>query len=414
MKTWITYLAAILMGIATCLIFSDYTAVTAVYSSVTGFLVSLGIFLFIPITIITFTAGIASLRKDKLLAKSTGITVLWSLLTTAILALSAAAIFLAFPVKFPVSSSAGSDASVFESIFRTTSNRALNQIYPSNPFMSIATTTYYIVPILIISWILGISLKPNADIIRPAYTVMNSFAEVMYRIVRTITVYGFFLAYTASSYFFLALFQEKTVLVSHEFMKFFLSGTIIALLIILPLIYAIFTRFRKNPYWALGRSFTPIATGLFTGNILMSAIINEGSSRQNVGVQKRIVSTATPIFTIIGRGGTAFITTLTVLSLFNAVGAQLSTSSAIVASLMIALASFISCIATGYEIIVVLFASLKLMNLNLYGAEATILAMLPLLTGLSVLLDSAIAALGNAAISFYTRTDVKIPYRDIL
>ncbi len=414
MKTWITYLAAILMGIATCLIFSDYTAATGIFSSVTGFLISLGIFLFIPIMIITSASGIASLRKDRLLAKSTGIMLLWSLLTTALMAIAAALIFNALPAVFPVSSSAGSDASIFESVFNSASSRALNQTYPSNPFLSIATTTYYIVPILIISWILGISLKPNADIIRPAYTVMNSFSEVMYRIIRTVTVYGFFLVYSSSSYFFLALFQEKTVLVSPQFMKLLTAASLIAVFVLLPLLFAVFTLFKKNPYWAIGRSFSPIVSGLFTGNILVSSLINEGSSRQNIGVQKRITSTATPVFTIIGRGGTAFITTITLLALFKAVGAELSISSSIIMSLAVALASYLSCIATGYEIIVVLFAALKLTKLNLYGAEATILAMLPLLTGIATMLDTAIAALGNAAISFYTRTDIKIPYRDIL
>lgn len=414
MKTWITYLASILMGFATCLIFSDSTIATSIFSSSTAFLVNLGIFIFIPLTVITFASGVASLRKDKLGAKTTIVGIIWALVSTVVLAVASALVFYYLPVKFPVSSSAGSDASVFETIFNNATSHALSGLYPSNPFLTLATTSYYIIPLLIISWILGISLKPNADVIRPAYTVMNSFAEVMYRIIRTVSVYGFLLTYVGSSYLFLIIYQEKTLLVSPAFVKLFLIVIGGALFIVLPLLYAIFTRFKKNPYWVLGRSFSSIVTGLFTGNILASSLVNEGVCRQNLGVQKRIVSTSTPLFIIAGRGGTAMISTLTVLALLKAVGAEMSLSSTLIIALAISLSSLLSATAASYELLLVIYGALKLMKISLYGAEATVLALLPLLSGLAIALDVAIASFGNAVIAFLTRTDIKIPYRDIL
>lgn len=414
MKTWITYLASVLMGFATCLIFGDSTIATGIFSSITTFLVNLGIFLFIPLTVITFASGIASLRKDKLGAKTTIVAVVWAAASTLVLSIIAAIAFYFMPVKFPVSSSAGSDAAIFSTIFNSATSYALNGLYPSNPFLTLATTSYYILPLLIISWILGVSLKPSADIIRPAYTVMNSFSEVMYRIVRTVSAYGFILVYAGSSYLFLALYQEKTILVSPEFVKLFLAASLVALLVVIPLLYAIFTGFKRNPYWVLGRSFSSIATGLFTGNILASSLISEGVSRHNLGVQKRIASTATPLFILIGRGGTALVSTLSVLALLKAVGAEMSLSSTILISLALSLTSLLSSIASGYELLIVIYSALKLTNISLYGAEATIIALLPLLSGIAIALDVAICHFGNALAAYSTRTDVKIPYRDIL
>ena len=414
MKTWITYLASVLMGFATCLIFGDSTIATGIFSSITTFLVNLGIFLFIPLTVITFASGIASLRKDKLGAKTTIVAVVWAAASTLVLSIIAAIAFYFMPVKFPVSSSAGSDAAIFSTIFNSATSYALNGLYPSNPFLTLATTSYYILPLLIISWILGVSLKPSADIIRPAYTVMNSFSEVMYRIVRTVSAYGFILVYAGSSYLFLALYQEKTILVSPEFVKLFLAASLVALLVVIPLLYAIFTGFKRNPYWVLGRSFSSIATGLFTGNILASSLISEGVSRHNLGVQKRIASTATPLFILIGRGGTALVSTLSVLALLKAVGAEMSLSSTILIALALSLTSLLSSIASGYELLIVIYSALKLTNISLYGAEATIIALLPLLSGIAIALDVAICHFGNALVAYATRTDVKIPYRDIL
>jgi len=414
MKTWITYLASVLMGFATCLIFGDSTIATGIFSSITTFLVNLGIFLFIPLTVITFASGIASLRKDKLGAKTTIVAVVWAAASTLVLSIIAAIAFYFMPVKFPVSSSAGSDAAIFSTIFNSATSYALNGLYPSNPFLTLAATSYYILPLLIISWILGVSLKPSADIIRPAYTVMNSFSEVMYRIVRTVSAYGFILVYAGSSYLFLALYQEKTILVSPEFVKLFLAASLVAILVVIPLLYAIFTGFKRNPYWVLGRSFSSIATGLFTGNILASSLISEGVSRHNLGVQKRIASTATPLFILIGRGGTALVSTLSVLALLKAVGAEMSLSSTILIALALSLTSLLSSIASGYELLIVIYSALKLTNISLYGAEATIIALLPLLSGIAIALDVAICHFGNALAAYATRTDVKIPYRDIL
>lgn len=414
MKTWITYLASVLMGFASCLIFGDLTIATEIYSSITTFLVNLGIFLFIPLTIITFASGIASLRKDKLGAKTTIVSIVWAVISTVVLSLIASIVFYFIPVKFPVSSSAGSDAAIFETIFNNALSHAITGLYPSNPFLTLATTSYYIIPMLIISWILGISLKPNADIIRPAYTVMNSFSEVMYRIVRTISTYGFILVYAGSSYLFLALYQEKTILVSPEFVKLFLAASLITLLVVIPLLFAIFTGFKRNPYWVLGRSFSSIVTGLFTGNILASSLVGEGVSRQNLGVQKRIVSTSTPLFILVGRGGTALISTLSVLALLKAVGAEMSLTSTILIALALSLTSLLSSIASGYELIIVIYGALKLMNISLYGAEATLIALLPLLSGIAIAIDVTICHFGNAVVSCATRTDVKIPYRDTL
>lgn len=414
MKTWITYLASVLMGFASCLIFGDSTVATGIFSSITTFLINLGIFLFIPLSVITFASGIASLRKDKLGAKITVVAVVWAIVSTLVLSIIAAIAFYFIPVKFPVSSSAGSDASIFATIFNNAASHAISGLYPSNPFLTLATTSYYIIPLLIISWILGISLKPNADTIRPAYTVMNSFAEVMYRIIRTVSAYGFLLVYTGSSYLFLALYQEKTILVSPAFVKLFIAASLVAVFVVLPLLYAIFTGFKRNPYWVLGRSFSAIVSGLFTGNILASSLISEGVSRQNLGIQKRVVSTATPLFILVGRGGTALISTLSVLALLKAVGAEMSLTSTVLIALALSLTSLLSSIASGYELLIVIYGALKLMNINLYGAEATLIALLPLLSGIAIALDVAICHFGNAIVAYATRTDVKIPYRDTL
>ena len=62
MKTWITYLAALFMGIATTLLFGDSVYISSILTTLSGLVGSIGILLFIPLVRIGFSAGVAALR----------------------------------------------------------------------------------------------------------------------------------------------------------------------------------------------------------------------------------------------------------------------------------------------------------------------------------------------------------------
>ena len=251
MKTWITYIAAMLMGLATSLLFGTFIQTAGILSSVSSYMISLGVFISIPVIFITLASGTASLMKDKKGKKVFGFSLLWSVVTAIILAFAAAVVFIAKPEGFPVTSSAGSAPGTLLSHVSYMMGSAGSALYPLNAFWTLASTTRFILPLIIISWILGLALKPSADIIRPAYTTMNSFSEVMYRVSRTYTVYGFFLVFITSASFFTDVYQEKTIFAVPEYAKLLTIAAIAAVIVVLPLLYAIFTGFRKNPYKVL-------------------------------------------------------------------------------------------------------------------------------------------------------------------
>ena len=66
------------------------------------------------------------------------------------------------------------------------------------------------------------------------------------------------------------------------------------------------------------------------------------------------------------------------------------------------------------EVMFITIASLKLLNINVYSAELTILGVLPLVSGLAALIDSQIALLGASICSNKTGTEVIPPYGDII
>ena len=269
--------------------------------------------------------------------------------------------------------------------------------------------------VLIISWILGLAIKPSADIIRPAYTVMNSFAEVMYRVSRTYAVYGFFLAYIASASLFIDVYQEKTLFAAPGYAKLMAIVFAISALIILPLLFGIFTRFKKNPYRILYRSAAAVIAGFATGNIVTTIPMNESIARQNNGIQKRVASSAIPFFAVIGRGGSAAMAVISILPLFQATTGSMPEAAviAIIAGTA-ALISMASSAAIGTEIALITVLSLNIHGINLYGAENALIAILPLLGGFATALDAYSAALGSAVAASFIDTDTDIPYNDII
>ncbi len=415
MKTWITYIAALLMGLATALLFGDLTETAGILSAVSSYLISLGIFISVPLVAITLSSGTASLMKDRKGLRTALVSVLWSIVTTFLLALCGAAAFAASPQPFPVTSSAGSAPGALLSHASYMLSSASSALYPITPYWSFATATRFLLPVAVISWVLGISLKPSADTIRPAYTVMNSFSEVMYRIARTYAVYGFILVYAASASFFTGMYQEKTIFAVPDYAAMLAASTLAVVLIVLPLIYAVFTGFRKNPYRVIIRSLGAMAMGFFTSSIVASIPVNESIARQNLGVQKRIASTSIPLFSIIAHGGSAFISSITILTLFQATAEELPGAGAMLAAAAAAaLVSFISSAASGTEVAVIAVLSLNILSMNLYGAENAVIAFLPLLGGIGTMLDSLIAAMGSSVAAHAVGTDTEIPYRDTI
>ena len=66
------------------------------------------------------------------------------------------------------------------------------------------------------------------------------------------------------------------------------------------------------------------------------------------------------------------------------------------------------------ESVITTYIALKILNVDLYGAESALLSILMITNGLSSLLDSAVIAMGTKAVSVATKTDMEVPYKDYI
>ena len=404
METWLTYLAAFLMAGATAYTFSSSTPLLKMMSAATSFLTGVAALLFLVVSFVTIASGTASLRKNRLGGRTVRITIFWAVVTTLILSMLGVILANGIPQIFPVSSSAGGNYTEVLSSF-TSSTDALD---------SGSIIGKFFLPLVFAAFILGAALTPSSDVIRPAYTVMNSFSEAVYRIQRTAAYFGAFYVYVAGTAFFLNIWQEKTAFVSPEPFVALALSVLLVIMVVLPLLYAIFTGFRKNPYGVVGRGLAGLLTAFLSSNIYASSLMGESLSRSNMGIQKRISSTATPLSILIARGGTAFVSTLTTVTLLKTLGAEISTFALVILALTISGLSLVSFFFPGVEIAVVSVFAIRFLNINVYGAEAAIVALLPILNGFAIMIDVLISFMASAIVGARTKTDAKIPLKDTI
>lgn len=392
------------MAGATAYTFSSSTPLLKMMSAATSFLTGVAALLFLVVSFVTIASGTASLRKNRLGGRTVRITIFWAVVTTLILSMLGVILANGIPQIFPVSSSAGGNYTEVLSSF-TSSIDALD---------SGSIIGKFFLPLVFAAFILGAALTPSSDVIRPAYTVMNSFSEAVYRIQRTAAYFGAFYVYVAGTAFFLNIWQEKTAFVSPKPFVALALSVLLVIMVVLPLLYAIFTGFRKNPYGVVGRGLAGLLTAFLSSNIYASSLMGESLSRSNMGIQKRISSTATPLSILIARGGTAFVSTLTTVTLLKTLGAEISTFALVILALTISGLSLVSSFFPGVEIAVVSVFAIRFLNINVYGAEAAIVALLPILNGFAVMIDVLISFMASAIVGARTKTDAKIPLKDTI
>ena len=421
MKTWLTYLAAAAMGLAFELTFKDSTVFLSVMYVLSEVVLKIGIFIVFPLAFFTMASGTASLSRRKghfsfvLLS-----TIFWAAVTSMVLSVLAVFIFRLFPAAFPVTSttpeSAGTAASVFSSL---SSSTALKLDYADplsvNSFVNFIKSSDCLLPVIAIALVFGYAIRPTSEVVRPAYITLNSISEVMFRLARKLARFLWIAIFFIAGTWFDTMWADGTVFVSWRFTTLLCLAAVLMLFAVIPLIYALATGFRRNPYRQITRLLSAATAAFFSDNYLFSQSTLYTDCRVNLGIQKNVVSTALPIHSILTKGGTALVSTLCTCALvFSASGSMPTVLQTVTIAFACTLMSFISCIHAGYEVVVTVAFALNILNVSVQGAEYSILGLLPLINGLALLFDVMLAGLGTSFSACHLGADCHIKAKDTI
>lgn len=415
MKTWILYTGSILFGFAATLLLGAWQPYATFITFMVPMVKDISLFLLFPIVFILFMAESASLRRHKDAPLLFFSTLFWSLFTTIILTLSAMGLSLLLPESFTqFAQVATQDAPVLQSV---TFEGIRTLLFSNNAFTQFTKSTTSLLPILVVAGIIGYALKPDYEVLRPAYVVTNSFAEVIMRLSRILT----YLA--AIALFFLSAFismQSNLITALYKALPIslmYIAVVLIALTLLLPLLFALVTGFKRgNPYAILFNSFASIVTSFFYMSTLESTISMIALGEHNSNVKKRVAGTAFPLYTIIGKGGSAMIATFTLLLIFKNSGTiQLTIVPLLLLTLFASLVSLLSSFVPRFEVLfIMIFTYSGLFGTLLETPGSFILLLFPFIQGLAAVIDSSIAILGAAFTSRIISDDQKTPYHQMM
>lgn len=419
MKTWLTYLAASAMGLAFELVFKDNALFCSVMTFMADIVMKLGIFIVFPLAFFTMTSGTASLTRKK---GENGFvwlsTIFWALFTSVVLSVVGALIFRSFPSAFPVSSTLPKTAEDAAAIYQSMTTATVTRLGEANPltinaFVNLIKSTDCLLPIIFVALVFGYAIRPTSEIIRPAYITMNSISEVMFRLSKNISKLLWIAVFFISGTWYDKLWKDGTVFASWKFIVLCCIAGFGCLLVVIPIIYAIATGCRRNPYRQICRMLSAATAAFFSVNYMFSQTALYTDCRVNLGIQKKIVSTALPIHSIITKGGSALVSTMCTCALVYAVNGSLPTTVQIITiALACTLASFICSIHAGYEVVFASAFALGLLKIDISGAEFAIIGLLPLLNGIALMFDTLLAGLGTSFTAYQLKADCYIREKD--
>ena len=419
MKTWLTYLVAAAFGLAFEMTFKGSAGYISFISFVAEIVMKMGIFIVFPLAFFTMTSGTASLsRKPGRTSYVWLTTILWAAFTTAALSIITVLLFRVFPAAFPATSTvpeSAEKAAEIEALLASSTASRLASADPLsvNAFVNFIKSSDCLLPVILLALVFGYAIRPTSEIIRPAYITLNSISEVMFRLARKVASLLWIGIFFLSGTWFHQLWSDASVFSSWKFMALcFIIGTLM-LLCFIPLIYAVMTGFRRNPYRQILRLLSAGAASFFSVNYLFSQSTLYTDCRINLGIQKNVVSTALPIHSILTKGGSALVSSMCTCSLVFAINGSLPTAvQTITIALACTLASFISAIHAGYEVVFTTTFALGLISVDISGAQFAIIGMLPLLNGMALMLDIMLAGLGTSFTACHLNADCRITAKD--
>ena len=415
MKTWLTYLAAAAMGIAFELTFRNSAAFLWGMTFISKIVLRLGVFIVFPLAFFSMAAGTASLSRKRGNGNFVIISsVLWAALSTIILSFVATLIFRAFPAAFPVTSTVPGNAEQAASLYENLAGSFVSRLYAANPFTFNAFSDFIksgecLIPIVFLALIFGYAVRPTSEIIRPAYITLNSLSEAMFRLARKVSQLLWVAVFFLSGAWLETILTDGTVFVSWRFMVLLFALCILVLFGLIPLLYALCTGFRRNPYRQILRLFSSAVASFVSGNYLFSQSTLYTDCRINLGIQKNVVSTALPLHSILTKGGSALVSTICTCAFIAAkTGVVPTLVQMVTIAFACTLVSFVCCLHAGYEVLFVTAFALRLLNIDISGSEFAIIGLLPLLNGIALLFDVLLSGLGTSFTAYYLNADCNV------
>lgn len=304
MKIWLKYFIGIVLGITFALVAG---AENTLFMQAVDFLskaaIQFGRYALYPAVFFGFTLSIFELRENRSLLKVAIITIL--IICGAALLLSfigLISVLIHTPARIPIFVEGISDVQVLGV------RESLLQLLPSSSFEALVNGTY-ILPLCIFGGFAGAGCAVDRNIAKPTITLIDSLARISYAVLVFFVDMLVFGMVAVSSYWVIKFHEMLLTAVFVDFAILLIVDLLIIALVIYPALLKIFCR-DINPYRVLYASLAPMMAAFFSQDTHVALSVLLRHSNESLGVRRRISSVVLPVFSILGRAGSALVITV--------------------------------------------------------------------------------------------------------
>jgi aerobic C4-dicarboxylate transport protein len=301
MKIWIKLLIGSLVGLAAGFFIPVQSQ--GFFDSLSSLLIGIGRYALFPFIFFSLGIGTSELRQEKRLLRVYYSVFKYLVLSAGLLIIIGTLSVLVFPPeRIPITVEADRAFTAVSVI------DGLKVIFPRNLFGVFFGSGDFLLPVVVLAFLLGLNMDFDRQLTRPVVQIFDSLSRIFYHL-NSLIVELFAVAL-------IAIAAARVSHLTHADLGMYKQIVIILAVDVVVVAFGVFPGAlyfmgsRENPYRWLYASIGPAIAGLFTGDHYVSLGILTKHGKESLGVPRMVGSAVYPLFAILGRAGTAMVSTV--------------------------------------------------------------------------------------------------------
>ena len=301
MKIWIKLLVGSVIGVIAGIFIP--AQVQGFLDSLTGLLVSVGRYVLFPFVFFSLGIGTSELRQEKRLLRVYLSGLKYLVLAAGLLVVLGTLSVLVFPPeRIPIAVEA-------EKAFAPISVMGgLRAIFPRNLFSVFWGSGDFLLPLMVLAFLLGVNMDFDRQLTRPIVQIFDSLSRIFYHLNSLVVeLFGFAMIVVAAAWM---------MRISHTDLAMYKQILLILAVDVAIVVFGVFPGclyllgVKENPYRWLYAALGPAIAGMFTGDAYLSLGFLTKHGKESLGVPRMVGSAVYPLFAVLGRAGTAMVSSV--------------------------------------------------------------------------------------------------------
>ncbi|MBN1647271.1 MAG: dicarboxylate/amino acid:cation symporter [Spirochaetales bacterium] len=410
MKLWLKFLIGIIVG----LILGAYLPVNSSSLDVLQFLqnliVNIGMYSVFPLVFFSLGIALMELQKDGRLVRLCVRIVLYMLAATFIFTILGILSVLLFspermligreqPVPFEV-------ISLRDFFFST---------IPVNSFSVFSTKGFFLLPVYVLAFILGLNLSFDKVVTRPVVQLFDSFARIFFNINKYVVQFLSFGMVVITAFFLFQIRGTEEIVYFQELALLFTVNAVLVVFGLLPLLLYLLGE-RQNPYKLLLGSIPTLMMAFMSGNGFTTLPIIIRNGKNNLGIPRKVGAVSYPLLALFGKAGTAMITSISFIVIVRSyTSLGLTFGSILWIGVFSILLSFVTAaMPAGSGVFLAIAVICRLYGAEIENGYLILKPALPLLVSFSAFMDATVMIFVSALASTHENYLDSVEIRDMV